>query len=65
MIIVSSLRAGSIYLLKAKDDLSNIVAEDRIYFQNQRIRDIKYDKRNNALIMLFEMLPSIGIIKLK
>ena len=64
MIIVSSLRAGSIYLLKVKNDLSDIVTEDRIYFQNQRIRDIKYDKKNNALIMLFEMLPSIGIMRL-
>jgi glucose/arabinose dehydrogenase len=49
-IVVSSLRAGSIYVLNLNEDLSKIVSEDRIFFGDQRIRDIKYDeefKRNN------------------
>ena len=59
---VTSLRAGSIYVLEINDDLNQIFNEDRIYFQ-QRIRDIDYDKENNLFFIMFENIPSIGILE--
>ena len=61
---VSSLRAGSIYVVKINDQFNKILDEDRIFF-NKRIREIEYDKENNLFILLFEHTPSIGILKLK
>ncbi len=62
---VASLRGSSIYLLKLKDDLSKIIQEDRIYFSQQRIRDLKYDSKNQIFFIIFENTPSIGILKPK
>ena len=61
---VSSLRAGSIYVLRVNDEFNKILEEDRIYFLEQRIRDIEYDKENNMFFLLFESTPSIGVLKL-
>ena len=61
---VSSLRAGSIYVLKVNDEFNKILEEDRIYFLEQRIRDVEYDKENNMFFLLFESTPSIGVLKL-
>ena len=61
---VSSLRAGSIYVLKVNDRFNKILEEDRIYFPEQRIRDVEYDKENNMFFLLFESTPSIGVLKL-
>ena len=62
-LVVSSLRAASIYILKLNNNQSKIISEDRIYFKNQRLRDIAFDKDNNILIIMFEQIPSIGVIK--
>ena len=45
---VSSLRAASIYVIKINDDFKKILNEDRIYFAQQRIRDIEYDEENQS-----------------
>ena len=63
-LFVSSLRAGSIYIIKINDKFNKILNEDRIYFAEQRIRDIEYDKENNVFFLLFEYTPSIGVLKL-
>ena len=59
---VTSLRAGSIYVIEINDDFNQIINEDRIYFQ-QRIRDIDYDKENDLFFLIFENIPSIGVLK--
>ena len=63
-LLVSSLRAGSIYVIKINDKFNKILDEDRIYFSQRRIRDIEYDKENNVLFLLFEYTPSIGVLEL-
>ena len=60
----SSLRAGSIYVLEIDLKSEKILSEDRIFFKNQRIRDLKYDEENNLLFAIFELTPSIAVIKL-
>jgi len=61
---VSSLRAGSIYVIKVDKNFNKIIDEDRIFFNSKRIRDIMYDKENNVFFLIFEYTPSIGILKL-
>ena len=63
-LLVSSLRAGSIYVIKINDKFNKILDEDKIYFSQRRIRDIEYDKENNVLFLLFEFTPSIGVLEL-
>ena len=60
---VSSLRAGSIYVLTLDKTLKKVIDEDRIFFPNKRIRDLKYDKKNNQFLFLSEYTPSIGVLK--
>ena len=60
---VTSLRAGSIYVIQVNENFNKILDEDRIYFQ-QRIRDIEYDEENDLFFLLFEYTPSIGVLKL-
>ena len=52
------------YIIKINDKFNKILDEDRIYFLEQRIRDIEYDKENNVFFLLFESTPSIGVLKL-
>ena len=61
---VSSVRAASIYVIKINDDFKKILNEDRIYFAQQRIRDIEYDEENKVFFLIFEYIPSIGILYL-
>ncbi len=63
-LIVSSLRAASIYFIEISKDFKNILKEDRIFFSNQRIRDITYDQDSNVIFIIFEVTPSIGILRL-
>ena len=49
---------------KVDESFSKILNEDRIFFSNQRIRDIEYDKNLNVLFIIFEVTPSIGILSL-
>ena len=59
---VSSLRAGSIYIIEIDSGLSKIIAEDRIFFSEERIRDIEFDEELGVFFILFESTPSIGIL---
>ena len=59
---VSSLRAGSIYITEIDSGFSKIIAEDRIFFKEQRIRDIEFDEELGVFFILFETTPSIGIL---
>ena len=62
---VSSLRASSIYILQTDENITNILNEDRIYFSERRIRDIKFDEKEKIFFLLFDNIPSIGILKLE
>ena len=62
-IFISSLRAGSIYIIETDDDLKKILSEDRIFFKEQRIRDIEYDEDLKLFLAIFEYTPSIATIK--
>ena len=63
--MISSLRANSIYFIKVDEDFKKIINEDRLFIQNQRIRDLKYDSIDGRIYMIFENTPSLGIIKLR
>mgnify|MGYP006089071179 FL=1 len=63
-LFVSSLRAGSIYEIELNSNLSKIMKESRFKFGDERIRDIEYDSELNAIFIIFEYTPSIGILKL-
>ncbi len=60
---VSSLRAGSIYIIETDKEIKKIIKEDRLYFNEQRLRDIEYDSELDVFFILFEYTPSIGILK--
>ena len=61
---VSSLRATSIYKIKINEKFNKIIDEDRMYFSQRRIRDIQYDIENNVILIIFELIPSLGVLKL-
>lgn len=61
---VASLRAGSIYSIETDNNFKKIKEEDRIFFKEQRIRDIEFDNDLGVLFVLFEYLPSIGVLEL-
>jgi hypothetical protein len=57
----SSLRAESIYVIEDKNEKKlNVV--DRIKFDN-RIRDLKFDKKEDIFYIIFENTPAVGILK--
>jgi glucose/arabinose dehydrogenase len=59
---VSSLRAGSVYIIEIDSKFSKIIEEDRVFFNEQRIRDIEFDEELGVFFLLFEKTPSIGIL---
>ena len=65
LLLISSLRANSIYFIKVDEDFKKIINEDRLFIQNQRIRDLKYDSIDGRIYMIFENTPSLGVIKLR
>ena len=62
-IFASSLRAGSIYMLETDEKIKKILSEDRLFFREQRIRDLEFDEDLKVLFLLFEHTPSVGIVK--
>jgi len=64
-LFVSSLRAGSLYIYELNDQLNKIESEERVNFGNERIRDIKYDPENKVFFLIFEITPSIVVLKIK
>lgn len=63
-LFISSLRAGSIYIIETDKNLETIISEDRLFFKEQRIRDLEFDPDLKVFFVLFEITPSIGILKL-
>ena len=63
ILYVSSLRAGSIYIINLDEKLKKILNEDRLFFNEQRIRDLEFDSETNSFFVLFEYTPSVAIIK--
>tara|TARA_Y100000590_G_scaffold463239_1_gene629517 strand:- start:55 stop:1413 length:1359 start_codon:yes stop_codon:yes gene_type:complete len=61
-LLVSSLRASSVYIIYFDENLNIVNEMDRIFFSGQRIRDLEYDKETNHLFMIFEVTPSIGVL---
>ena len=62
-LLVSSLRANSIFIFQVSDDFKEIVSEKRIYLEGNRLRDINYDKDLDLIILLSEGVPSIVTVK--
>ena len=59
---VSSLRAGSIYILQMNENFKKIENEERLFFKEQRIRDLEYDPELDVFLAIFSYTPSVGVI---
>ena len=62
-LLVSSLRANSIYFLNVSDTFNEVLSNGRIFLKNNRIRDIDYDQDLDLIIILTENVPAIVTIK--
>ena len=60
--IVSSLNGKSIFLTKFDNKYSRVIYSEKV-FLNERIRDIKYEKNNDLILLAFEENGEIGILK--
>ena len=52
-------------MYELNDKLNKVEKEDRIYFGNERIRDLEYDSENEVFFIIDEITPSIGVLKFK
>ena len=50
MLLVSSLRANSLFLLALNEEFDQVVQKDRLFFPLRRIRDIDYHSQKHLLI---------------
>ena len=62
--LVSSLNGRSLYRIKFDEKFSKILFSEKIYI-GERIRDIKFLKKNNSLILALEESGSIGVLKVQ
>ena len=62
--IISSLWAQSIFRVKFDEDFSKVIYREKIYI-GERIRDIKYHKKTNSILLSLEESGKIGIVKPK
>tara|TARA_B100001121_G_scaffold260266_1_gene239688 strand:+ start:1379 stop:2656 length:1278 start_codon:yes stop_codon:yes gene_type:complete len=62
--LVSSLNGRSLYRIKFDEKFSKILFLEKIYI-GERIRDIKFLKKNNSLILALEESGSIGVLKVQ
>ena len=62
-LLVSSLRANSIYHLNISDNFKQLSSNGRIFLQKNRIRDMDYDKDLDLIIILTENVPALVTIK--
>ncbi len=60
--LVSSLNGRSLYRIKFDEKFSKILFLEKIYI-GERIRDMKFLKNNNSLILALEESGSIGVLK--
>ena len=62
-LLITSLRANSIYALDISQDFKKLSPKGRIYLEGHRIRDVDFDKDLNLLILLAENVPALITIK--
>lgn len=60
--IVSSLYGKSIFLTKFDNRFSRVIFSEKV-FLNERIRDVKFEKNNNLILLALEENGEIGILK--
>ena len=60
--VVSSLYGKSIFLIRFNNQFNKILFSEKI-FLNERIRDLKYEKTNELILLAFEENGEIGIIR--
>ena len=60
--IVSSLYGKSIFFVKFNNLFNKILFSEKI-FLNERIRDLKYEKNNELILLAFEENGELGILK--
>ena len=60
--IVSSLYGKSIFLTKFDDKFDRVIFSEKV-FLNERIRDLKFEKKNNLILLALEENGEIGILK--
>jgi len=60
--LISSLNGGSLFRVKFDQDFKKIIYIEKI-FLNQRIRDLKYSKKNNAILLTLEDWQDLGVFK--
>ena len=62
-LLASSLRAASIYFLEVDKKFQGVKSLSRLYLDNTRIRDLKYDEKSESIFMILENTPAVGILK--
>lgn len=62
--IISSLFGRSIFIVNFDKNFSRVINYEKI-FLNERIRDLKYDKKNKLILLALEENGEIGILNLK
>ena len=60
--LLASLNGASLYRIKFNETLNSIIYIEKIFI-NRRIRDLKYSKKNNAIILALEDWQEIGVLK--
>ena len=58
------MRASSIYIIGFDQNMDKVEKIDRVYFENNRIRDLKFDNENELFFILFESTPALGVLKI-
>ena len=60
--IISSLYGKSIFLTKFDNRFNRVIFSEKV-FLNERIRDLKFEKNNNLILLALEENGEIGILK--
>ena len=60
--LLASLNGASLYRIKFDEAFDSIIYIEKIFI-NRRIRDLKYSKKNNAIILALEDWQEIGVLK--
>ncbi len=60
--VLSSLNSGSIYFIRLSEDKSKVITLEKV-FLNNRIRDMKFSKENNSIILALEENAEIGVLR--
>ena len=60
--LLASLNGASLYRIQFSETFDRIIYIEKIFI-NRRIRDLKYSKKNNAIILALEDWQEIGVLK--